>query len=165
MAEKSEEKKKAGKLVMKMIIISIAVVVMAGAGFFVWAKFIRAPEDGAAARQAAEEAKSASELSNGFGQTFPMDVFVVNLSDPGGKRYLKTKIELEFADPLLKQELSARLPQLRDCILLILSSKRLDEIQNVDGKIMLRNELIMKLNQLLQQGEVKNLFFTEFVVQ
>jgi flagellar FliL protein len=50
-------------------------------------------------------------------------------------------------------------------ILLLLSSKTLEQIQDIDGKIALRNELVSRINQALQQGRIKNLYFTEFVIQ
>jgi flagellar FliL protein len=100
-----------------------------------------------------------------FGQIFDLDTFVVNLGDQGGKRYLKTKIALEYASEAVGKEMTTRLPQLRDMILLLLSSKTLDQIQDIDGKIALRNELMARINQTLQQGHIKNLYFTEFVIQ
>jgi flagellar FliL protein len=100
-----------------------------------------------------------------FGQIFDLDTFVVNLGDQGGKRYLKTKIALEYGSEAVGKEMTTRLPQLRDMILLLLSSKTLDQIQDIDGKIALRNELMARINQTLQQGHIKNLYFTEFVIQ
>ena len=50
-------------------------------------------------------------------------------------------------------------------ILLLLSSKSLDEIQTVEGKIALRQELIQRINQILTTGKIRNLYFTEFVIQ
>lgn len=100
-----------------------------------------------------------------FGEIFTLDSFVVNLNDPGGKRYLKIKIELEFFQTGFQEELMLRLPQIRDAILLILSSKSFEDIQGIDGKIALRNELIVRINKLLKSQKIKNLYFTEFVVQ
>ena len=57
------------------------------------------------------------------------------------------------------------MPQLRDGILLLLSSKSMEEIQGIEGKIALRSELVMRVNQILKQGKVRNLYFTEFVIQ
>jgi len=101
----------------------------------------------------------------GFGNIFPLEVFVVNLNDPGGKRYLKTKIELEFIQEGFEEELSMRLPQIRDVTLLLLSNKSIDQVRGIDGKIALRNELIKKINQIMETGKIRNLYFTEFVIQ
>jgi len=90
---------------------------------------------------------------------------VVNLNDPGGKRYLKITIELEYTSEEVGAELAQRVPQLRDLIILQLSSKSLDDIQSVDGKIALRRELVQRINQILTSGKIRNLFWTQFVIQ
>jgi len=54
---------------------------------------------------------------------------------------------------------------MRDVILLHLSSKTLDEIRSIDGKVELKNALIKRINQVLKQGKIRNLFFTQFVIQ
>ncbi len=112
-----------------------------------------------------QEADGRQAATADFGQIFDLDTFVVNLGDQGGKRYLKTKIALEYGSEAVGREMTTRLPQLRDMILLLLSSKTLDQIQDIDGKIALRNELMARINQTLQQGHIKNLYFTEFVIQ
>lgn len=149
----------------KLVIILLAVVVLAGGGFTGWTMIKESPDEPAQSEGApAEKAPDkAPELM--MGSMFQLDPFVVNLSDPGGKRYLKAKIELEYIGEGVQTELTVRLPQLRDAILLHLSSKLLDEIQSVDGKVELRNALIKRINQVLTSGNVKNLYFTQFVIQ
>ncbi|RJQ62791.1 MAG: flagellar basal body protein FliL [Desulfobacteraceae bacterium] len=148
----------------KWILIGLAVLVIAGGGFAGWILM------GGGAETSAEPApgpeKTPKEpIETGVGKIFSMDPFVVNLNEPGGKRYLKSKIELEFAEELLAKELDSRLPQLRDVILIHLSSKTLDEIQGVDGKIELKNALVTRINQVLTKGQIRNLYFTQFVIQ
>ena len=62
-------------------------------------------------------------------------------------------------------EVNQRMPQIKDAILLLLSNKTYSELSDLQGKIQLRAELINKLNGILQQGKVKRIYFTEFVVQ
>jgi flagellar FliL protein len=155
--EDTGEKKKSP---MKLIIILLVVVLLAGGGVVGW--MMLRGGGGETGPGAGSEAAS-QEVAEGI--TYAMDTFVVNLNDPGGKRYLKTKIELEYTDSKLGDELKQRLPQLRDAILLLLSSKTLADIQGIDGKIALRTELIMRINQILKTGKIRNLYFTEFVIQ
>ncbi len=98
-------------------------------------------------------------------QFFPMDSFTVNLSGSGGKRSLNTKFELEFSGKQTEEELTKKVPQMRDVMLLYLSSKTVEEVQCIEGKIALKNELIMRINRILKTGVVKNLYFTEFIIQ
>ena len=149
-----------GKFPLKLILIGVAVLVLAGGGYVGWTMVKTDPEvaaDPSASNQKAPEPE--------VGQTFSMDPFVVNLNEAGGKRYLKSKIELEYMEEGVLKELESRLPQMRDVILLHLSSKSLDEVQSVDGKIELKNALIKRINQILKQGKIRNLYFTQFVIQ
>ncbi|MFO7985581.1 MAG: flagellar basal body-associated FliL family protein [Desulfatiglandaceae bacterium] len=96
---------------------------------------------------------------------FPLESFIVNLADPGGKRYLSTRIVLELNDKDHIDALEKKVSQIRDRILMILPTKTFKDIQSVEGKNTLRNTLIEELNAILQEGEITNIYFQEFVVQ
>ncbi len=150
---------------LKWILIGAAVLVLAGGGFVGWT-MIRSDSGSGSDPQAASEGTASEAVPEPeVGRMFSMDPFVVNLNEPGGKRYLKSKIDLEFVDDGVGKELELRLPQLRDVILMHLSSRSLDDIQSVDGKIELKNALIKRINQVLKLGKVRNLYFTQFVIQ
>ncbi|MFZ3049081.1 MAG: flagellar basal body-associated FliL family protein, partial [Desulfatirhabdiaceae bacterium] len=100
-----------------------------------------------------------------IGPIFPLDNFIVNLSDQGGKRYLRITMALELSDVKIADVLTQRLPQVRDAILMILPAKKVDEMQSVEGKNALRTELMAKLNEMTGGGTIKTIYFTEFVIQ
>ncbi len=101
-----------------------------------------------------------------------LNEFIVNLNDPIGRRYLKINMKLELAkkeyeDKIRSDELL--IPQIRDVIFLIISSKSYDDLRTVSGKLTLKQEIISKVNEVLSKkfGEdiVINCFFTDFVIQ
>ena len=104
-------------------------------------------------------------MQQSLGIIFPMDTFIVNLADEGGKRYLRITMDLELTEGTVVDDLKKRLPQMRDSILMVLPSKHFEEIRTVEGKIKLRNEIIAKLNGLFSQQSISNIYFTEFVIQ
>ncbi|MBW2087159.1 MAG: flagellar basal body-associated FliL family protein [Deltaproteobacteria bacterium] len=57
------------------------------------------------------------------------------------------------------------MPQIKDSLLVLLSSKTFIDIKTVEGKMRLRMEIIGRINNFLTSGRVKNVYFTEFVVQ
>ena len=103
--------------------------------------------------------------SSAHGHIYKMDPFLVNLADPGQLRYLKITLHVESNEEKVNEEYEKRLPQLRDSILTILSSKNYTDIMNAEGKTALREEIKGKLNQLAINFKVQNIYFTEFVVQ
>jgi flagellar FliL protein len=160
--EKETPEKKGSPLI--PVLIGVIVLVLIFMGFIAWKLFLtpKADENVDETILVVDEVAEVDETAT---YTYGMETFVVNLNDPGGKRYLKTNIELEYTSETLGDELVRRLPQLRDLILLLLSSKSLDDIQSVDGKIALRRELIQRINQTLTGGKIRNLYFTQFVIQ
>jgi flagellar FliL protein len=110
-----------------------------------------------------KEAKEASTKTRGH--IYSMDTFVVNLMDTEPPRYLKIKIDIESHEAKANEDFEKRLPQLRDVILTILTSKTYKEIYDSEGKKKLKDEIILKANQLLGNLGVKAIYYTEFVVQ
>ena len=99
------------------------------------------------------------------GHIYSMDPFIVNLADQGRPRYLKIRMSIESQEMKVNEEYEKRLPQLRDAVLTILSSKSYGEIADSDGKKKLREEIILKLNGSLRGFRVKTVYFTEFMIQ
>jgi flagellar FliL protein len=146
-----------------IVVISVAVLFMGmvGAGFFIlWNKISQVPPDPSAIEEMPVE-----EEENAMGPLYSLDTMIVNLSDHGGKRYLRVTMALELNDPDAVTTIESRLPQVRDAILTILPTKTYDEISTTDGKIALRNQVMEKINSLITKGRVDNIYFTEFVVQ
>ncbi len=55
--------------------------------------------------------------------------------------------------------------QLKDTILMLLSSRSFEEISTVEGKLDLKQNLLARINQALGENVVSRIYFTEFVVQ
>jgi len=92
-----------------------------------------------------------------------MEPFLVNLADPGQLRYLKVTLHVETHQK--GEEFEKRLPQSRDSVLTVLSSKNSRDIMTSEGKNALREEIKEKMNHLLTETKVRNIYFTEFVIQ
>lgn len=163
---KSDEAKAGGKSGMKWILIALLVIATGAAGLL-WYLNLSKNDSQTAQNQALESDSESmdSAIEQAPGIMVELDSFIVNLRDREGKRYLKTKINLEAASEEVKKELSARLPQVRDVILMLLSAKSFAEISRLEGKTQLKEEVRMRVNQVLSSGRVTNVYFSEFVVQ
>jgi flagellar FliL protein len=96
---------------------------------------------------------------------YSLDTFIVNLADKGGRRFLRVTMDLELKDESLAGEIDKRLSQIRDSILMIIPTKRFEDINSVEGKITLRDEIMTKLNSFLKDGSITNIYFVDFVIQ
>jgi flagellar protein FliL len=166
-----QDRQKEIKMSTKVLVIIIAAVVLMlgamGGGFMLmWSKMNSAIThvQGEQGKEGHEKGAKPKE-ENALGPVFKMDTLIVNLADQGGKRYLRVTMELELSGPEVLDEITKRLPQLRDTILMVLPSKLYSDINTTEGKVALRDELITKMNAILKSGKVKTIYFTEFVVQ
>jgi len=155
------------KLVIIMMGLLVLLLVAIGGGLFMmWSKVSSLDQavNPPSQEESQEAIKEESEELK-IGTVFPLDSFIANLADPGGNRFLRVTMELELDNDDLTNEMEKRLPQIRDCILLILPTRAYQDIQTVEGKIALRTEIIAKLNVLLKKEAITNIYFTEFVTQ
>ena len=152
------------KVIIIVAVVSVLVMGAMGAGFMViWSKVSNM---GPATGQAdAGEVDEAADVNTSIGPIRSLMPFVVNLNEDGGKRYLRVTMDLELSTEALGDEITKRLPQVRNSMLMILPSKKYEDISTIEGKNKLRDEIMVSLNEILQSGTVNNLYFTEFVVQ
>jgi len=151
-----------------IVIISLAVFIFMaaiGGGFYMlWSKMSQMNVAGTE-ETVAEEGEEDGEEDDTIGPMYSLDSFVVNLAEGGSNRYLRVTMELELDNEVLKTELEQRLPQVRNAMLMILPTKKTSDINTVDGKLTLRDQLIDEINGFLTTGEITNIYFTEFVIQ
>jgi flagellar FliL protein len=100
-----------------------------------------------------------------IGPIHPLDTFIVNLADEGGARYLRVTMNLELKDEDAVGLVEERLPLVRNGVLMLVPAKKYADISTVEGKDVLREELVAKLNSFLKPDSVTNIYFTEFVIQ
>lgn len=176
--------KKGSKAKKIVIILAIMLIMLAAAGGgLYWWFFLRAPGS-ADATEAAPTSQSAtketkdkdkpeassprierqSDLPRSSGKVLPLPEFVVNLSDPSGKRYLKLGMEVEVnAD--VSREITAQSAKIRDAVIMLLAGKSFADVSSPEGKVLLKAEVAARLNQILGAQRVVRVYFTDFVVQ
>ena len=167
MAKKKEEAVEEGAEVKKskkglFIIIIIAVLVLGGGGFGAYWFLLRTPPPTAAELAEIEAAKKPEPV---ILPVFALKPFVVNLADKKSRRYLKVTMKLELSNEELLEEVDKRRAQLRDVVLTLLSSKTAAEISTLEGKFLLRQDIIKRVNVNLVTGKVTKVYWEEFVVQ
>jgi flagellar FliL protein len=56
-------------------------------------------------------------------------------------------------------------PQLRDAIITLITNKISEDLITAEGKIILKDEIKQRANQILGEGTVLNVYLTDFVMQ
>ena len=176
MAEAVEEKTPAVPvgMPMKMVLILVGgTLVVALGGAFAIFKMTAGSSDKPAAEAAVEkpgthgevEAKGAHGAVAETGAIADLDPFIVNLADSPEVRYLKITMKLELTNASAADEITARTPQIRDAILVLLTSLDSVTARSPQGKHKLREDVTARVNGLLPKKSVKTAYFTDFVIQ
>jgi len=144
-----------------LIIIVIIVVILGAGGFFGWNFFMKGKEGDEAKTPTPDSKKDQVSI------VYPLKSFIVNLMGKSrlGNRYLKVIMQLEISFEKDKDIIDKLKPQLRDTILLLLSDQTFDDVKTMEGKLELKQELLSRINNILGGEIVKQIYFTEFVVQ
>jgi flagellar FliL protein len=90
--------------------------------------------------------------------------FDINVHGTNGGRVLRMEISVEVT-PVRKIAVEGQIPRLRDGVITLAGDYSYAELEGLDGKNNLRDELIGRLNALLSTPAVQELHFTQFVVQ
>ena len=101
----------------------------------------------------------------GADENFIYESFTVNLADSRSSHFAAIDVAIEVEDPNATEQVTRLRPKIRDFINVVLSSKTYEQIESVDGREFLREEIRNKINGYLTRGQIKNVFFTKFVIQ
>ncbi len=160
-AEEGAEDAPKGKGKKKLIIILVAVLVLVLGGGTAAFLLLSKPADKHAKQEeaAAEEDKTPPVYES-------LDSFTVNLA--GGESYLAVEIKLLMANTEIQEKLKERMPEVRNDILNLLSSKQPDELSTPEGKTKLSTDIQADINGLLKvkpEKGVKKVLFGSFLIQ
>lgn len=126
-----------------------------------------------------------SSAHGGPAQPGPMYVVkerTVNLADPGGRRYLRISMHIEFIGDLADSErpsggdhgsresgfeksIAPWAPLIEDRIITLLTSRSAADVSTPEGKQQIKNEIRDSLNSLLGGDRVSAVHFTQFLMQ
>ncbi len=96
---------------------------------------------------------------------YSLEPFTVNLADQDDQRIVQVKVTLEMLDENGFEEVVSMGAQARDTIVTILNGKRFPDLQTIQGKLFLKDEITVALNKQLNQSFIKDVYFSRFVLQ
>jgi len=155
-----EAPKKSNK---KLIIIIAAVVILLGGGVGAWLLMSGGSDEHAEGEEAKEEVVAKEPVF------VELETFTLNLNPDEGERFLQVDITLNASSSAEASIIEAKMPQVRNRILMILTDKVASEISDMEGKQLLSEELVEQVNEPYGAGaeplNVQEALFTSFVIQ
>jgi flagellar FliL protein len=150
--ETSEQPKPKKNKLFLLAIVAVVLLLAAGSGYFFFLKKGEKPST----EPSHTEAATKSVL-------VPLDPFILNLMEQG--RFLKVTMQLELTAEEYKDMVDSKIPQIRDAIITLVSSKSVESISSPEGKMQLKDEILLRANQAVGRDVFKSVYFTEFVMQ
>lgn len=136
----SEEQSGGTKPKGKLLVVVAALVVLAlGGGVAAWFLLSGKPAD---------HAQPAVAIPSGPPLFVTLEPFVVNLAGES-ERYVQIGIDLKVADSHVPDKIKEHMPEIRNGVLLLLSSKNAEELATLEGKNQLRQEIRVAVNAAL----------------
>ena len=96
--------------------------------------------------------------------TYDLEPFSTNLEGKS-HQFIRLAVSLEMFDEKSVEEVGGLHGVVRDSVIRILNSKSFYELETVQGKLRLKNQIISRINHFLHRGVVQNVYFSDFAVQ
>lgn len=171
MAEKKDTKdvapteEKSNKKLFIIIGGVVLLLLLLGGGAAGYFLFLKKPAEADAADPGLEVPVPELNQNATIGPMVDISEFIVNIISDDTNHYVKASLTIELSNEEVKEEITQRMPQIRDSILLLVGNKTYEELKDLQGKKQLKAELSSKINGILFAGKVKAIYFTDFVVQ
>jgi flagellar basal body-associated protein FliL len=92
--------------------------------------------------------------------------FTTNMAvnDRAGK-FVRVEVRLEMSDTDMADELKYKNIRLRDAVIEEMSLKRFSQVSTSKGKEELKENIKNRINTIVDDGEIKEVYFTQFIIQ
>lgn len=147
-------------------IVGVVALLLGGGGGFGAATFMGGGDEELLAEASPDDTEGdAPVAAKATRQVVALDDFTINLRGTGGGRVLRLEVAAEV-DESDASVLTDRMAVMRDAVLTLASDYTYNDLEGIDGKMRLRDELLARLNTSLEdEAQVKRVYFTQFVVQ
>ena len=149
------------------ILLVVVLVLVAGVGGYFAQELITGNSEPMASSPSmqTQPAVTVQPVSPAVGVMVPLEPFMVNLARTKGSRILKVTVTLELNNPAVQPEVEDNRQKIMDSILVLLSSKTFEDVYSIQGKFKLKDEITTRVNRFLAMGHVKEVYFSEFLIQ
>jgi flagellar FliL protein len=166
-AEQAPAPKKAGLLENKVVLLGLVVVLQVIMALAI-TQLVIVPKLSvqSAGLAGAPNGESQDQEQTQRGVIVGLQEIIVTLqSDGDAPNYLRINVNLEVDNQKTADLVTERLPQLRDAVILALASRKAVDLITPEGNLAVRGEIMRKLAEKLPEGSLKNIYFSDLVIQ
>lgn len=141
---------KSNKLLMIILIILVTITLVGGIFYIVY---------------------SQSKAGTGYSEPTIDEILVASIDVPeittnlADKRYVKIQFKIQTNSEEAGKELAKRDFQVKNLIIQELSEMTQEDLKGKPGKLGLQQTLKTQINELMQDGEIKQVYITSYIIQ
>ena len=162
-AEGTGKKRDMGKL-LGFVFIGINIIGLGFGMFLVYSSTLGSTQAALREEEAQKELEKFEATLRDEPVLYTLKQFNTNLNGVP-RRLIRMEVSLEMLDEEGFEEVVGLGPQARDAIVRVINAKTYNDIETVQGKLQLKTQIAAELNEFLKSGVVKNVYFSDFVVQ
>ncbi|PIE70220.1 MAG: hypothetical protein CSA22_09135 [Deltaproteobacteria bacterium] len=172
-AEAAPEKGKKKWLLIGLLLLVACLVLAGGGAWYLMGGGKDTPEEiNAPAEKKADAAdvdvplQETTEMDRALeANVFPLEPFVIELMDPDAKKMLTLEVALEMMQAETADEIRNMLPYIRETVMQQFIQESSGDLLTMEDKLVLKHDLIRKINGLLSYGRIRNIYFTQFLIR
>ncbi len=151
---------------MNILLVAVLILIAGVGGYFIQELISgNSGSKGPSTPMQTQPVTTARPTPPAVGVMVPLEPFIVNLARTKGSRILKVTATLELNNPVVQLEVEDNRQKIMDSILVLLSSKTFEDVYSIQGKFKLKDEITTRVNRFLAMGHVKEVYFSEFLIQ
>ncbi|MFA7090751.1 MAG: flagellar basal body-associated FliL family protein [Arcobacteraceae bacterium] len=170
-AVQEQKSKGKGLIISLIVLIILLIIMMAGGGYFLYNNMkTEQTSSSTAGNQMAEE-----KVYKDFYQVQINDMVLNITNTKGREKLMKLSFTINSIEDDIEVLMDQNKPEIVDLVIALISSRNSEELLTVGGKELLKEELILEINSILNRAigdnssykkdSVKNIFFTAFVIK
>ena len=141
---------KSNKLLMIILIILVTITLVGGIFYIVYSQSKAGTEN------------SAPTIDEILVASVDIPEITTNLAD---KRYVKIQFKIQTNSEEAGEELAKREFQVKNLIIQELSEMTQEDLKGKQGKLGLQQTLKSQINELMQDGEIQQVYITSYIIQ
>lgn len=148
-----------------LLLAALNLGVMSGGGFLIYRSTLGFERPSVREEVVLEDLEKERESAdNAEAIMYTMEPFTVNLNG-SPRRVIRVEMSLEMLDKEGFEEVVTLGPSARDAVVKILNNKEFKDVETIQGKLFLKDQIAVTLNSHLKSGVVKDVYFNDFLIQ
>jgi|Deesub1362B_J571_1020462.scaffolds.fasta_scaffold08497_3 flagellar FliL protein len=166
-AQEEAVEKKSGSSFKKILMIWVPLFLLQTVvAYFIVSKVFRpklAPIP--ATVQAETKKKKSSKTEGDIGEIYLIEDVIVNPKGTKGRRFLNVSVALACESSDVIKELEKRDILVRDFLINLFTSRTIEQLDDVADKDSLRVTIMNRVNEMLPEGGILGVYFSNFILQ